>query len=237
MTYKTSRARKQLQMVYKNIKKRIRKSENKKVDVDIREYVVSAAIFLAFAEIENYITDVFSDFSTCTAANVTKGSELPGNMRPHLFLQKSNATATFGNFIISNSEKEMFRSLATAFNGHARSYVDDSIQLQAFTGKDIYTTIKYPSEKNLEKLFLRIGVDKIFDKLSALLGENAKTSLQSISSLRTQLAHTGALPGISSKDVRGRLDSAERFVGAIDRILYQITTSSYNAAQWNRYLC
>lgn len=237
MTYKTSRARTQLQLVYKNIKKRIRKAENKKIDVEIREYVVSAAIFLAFAEIENYIADAFSDFSTCTGANVTKGSKLPGNLRPHLFLHRSNASSIFGNFIVSNSEKEIFRSLSAALGGYAGSYINDALPLQGFAGRDVYTTIKYPSEKNLEKLFLRIGVDKIFDKLSALLGEDAKASLQSISSLRTQLAHTGAMPGVSSKDVRGRLDSAERFVGAMDKVLYQVTASNFSAAQWRIYLC
>lgn len=237
MTYKTSKARGQLQAVYKDIKKRIKSAENKKVDVQLREYVIAAAVFLAFAEIENYVGDVFSSFSNCIRANVTKGSKLPGNVRPHLFLQKSNAPAIFGNFITSNSEKDLFRSFSSALSSHAGSYIDDAVEIKAFSGKDLYTTIKYPSEKNLEKLFFRIGVDKIFMVLSKILREDAKALLESISSLRTQLAHTGTLPGISAKDVKARLASAERFVGAMDRVMYQVTTSHYKAAEWNAHLC
>jgi hypothetical protein len=237
MTYKTSRARGQLQIVYKDIKKRVRKAESKRVDIDLREYVISAAIFLAFAEIENYIEDVFSAFANCTRANVTAASKLPGYMQPHLFLQKSGATAVFGNYIVSNSERELYRSLAFALSGHAGGYVNDSLPMQTFTGKDLYTTIKYPSEKNLEKLFLRVGVDKVFVALNKILREDAKALLLSISSLRTQLAHTGALPGVSSRDVRGRLDSAERFVGAMDKVIYGLTASKFGAAQWKIHLC
>lgn len=237
MTYKTSRARGQLQIVYKDIKKRIRKAESKRVDIELREYVTSAAIFLAFAEIENYIQDIFSAFSNCTRANVTCASKLPGYMQPHLFLQKSGATALFGNFIVSNSERELYHSLSSVLNGYAGGYVNDSLPMQPFQGSDVYTTIKYPSEKNLEKLFLRVGVDKVFVALSTILREDAKALLLSISSLRTQLAHTGALPGVSSKDVRGRLDSAERFVGAMDKVIYRLTASKFGATQWKIHLC
>lgn len=237
MTYKTSRARGHLQTVYKDIKKRTKASENKKIDVQLREYVIAAAVFLAFAEIENYIADVFSAFSNCIHANVTKGSELPGNLRAHLFLQKSSAPAIFGNFMVSNSEKDLFKSLSSALHGFAGTYVNDSVSIKAFSGKDLYTVIKYPSEKNLEKLFFRIGIDRVFMVLSAILNEDAKALLESISSLRTQLAHTGTLPGISGVDVRSLLVSTERFVGAMDRVIYRVTTLHFSALQWNAHLC
>jgi hypothetical protein len=237
MSYKTSRARRQLQLAYDDIKKRINTAEKKQVDPELREYVIAASIFLAFAEIENYIGDTFSAFATCVQSNTTKGTELPGNLRPHLFLQKSNAHSIFGNFMVSNSEKDLFRSFSTALNGHSGAFVDNSIALHAFSGRDIYTTIKYPSEKNLEKLFFRVGVDKVFAVLNKHLGEDAKALLASISSLRTQLAHTGVLPGVSCKDVKNRLISTERFVGAIDRVIYKVTTSHFGGAQWNAHLC
>lgn len=207
------------------------------MNVELREYVFAAAIFLAFAEIENYVADSFSAFSNCIRANVTKGSDLPGNLQSHLFLQKSNATAIFGNFIVSNSEKDLFRSFSNALGSYAGTYVNDSLPIQAFTGKDLYTTIKYPSEKNLEKLFLRIGVDKVFTAFDIILKENSKVLLESISSLRTQLAHTGTLPGISGKDIRLKLEAAERFVGAMDRVMYQVTVSKFKAPQWKSHLC
>lgn len=86
MSYKVSRARKNLKNVYSDIAGRLRAAEYRSVDPKVREYVIAASIFLAHAEIENYISDLLSSFSTGLQSKVKKGSGLPDNLRSHLFL-------------------------------------------------------------------------------------------------------------------------------------------------------
>lgn len=237
MPYKTSRARRNLQIAYVDIDARLRAVNNSRVDPQIRDYVIAAAIFLAHAELENFIADIFSGFATGAQAIATKGSQLPGELQSHLFLSKANAQTIFGKYVANNSEKELLKSFMVALRGLAGTIVNDSVPLAPFTGRDIYVTQKYPSEDNLKKLFYRIGIDKIFDKLNSQLKQDSTALLESLSSLRTQLAHTGALPGVSCSDVRDRIRDTERFVGAMDRLIYKSMSSKFGSTVWASHVC
>ncbi|MGF6663310.1 hypothetical protein QF000_004978 [Paraburkholderia atlantica] len=237
MSYKKSRARTQLTVAYKGISDRLKVADGKGVDPMLREYVISAAIFLAHAEIENFIADVVAGFSQGVLAKAPKGSSLPGNLRSHLFLTKANALQIFGNYLVGSSEKELLKSFTSAINGSAGDLLNDQKHITNINGKEIYGTLKYPSEDNLKKLFFRLGVNDLFQQLSAHLKQDAVALLKSLGSLRTQLAHTGTLPGISCKDVRKKLDDAERFVSALDRLMFRITSANLGATIWRQYLC
>lgn len=237
MPYKTSRARRNLKAAYSDMDARLQSVNVSRVDPQVRDYVIAAAIFLAHAELENFIADIFSDFATGIRAMATKGSQLPGELQSHLFLSKANAQAVFGKYVASKSEKEMLKSFVAALRGHAGTIVNDSVSLAPFTGKDIYANQKYPSEDNLRRIFYRIGIDKVFDKLSAYLKQDSAALLESLGSLRTQLAHTGTLPGVSCKDVRERIRDTERFVGAIDRLMYKSMSSNFGSSAWVSHVC
>lgn len=237
MPYKTSRARRNLQMVYSDINGRLRVVNRNNINPLIREYVIAASIFLAHAELENFIADIFSAFAIGAQAIATKGSMLPEELRSHLFLSKSNAHAVFGNYVVGKSEKELLKSFMIALNGPTGTIVNDSAQLVPFTGPDIYTTLKYPSRDNLKKLFYRIGIDNVFDKLSAQLKQDSNALLESLGSLRSQLAHTSTLPGISCTDVHDRILDTERFAGAIDRLMYTTMSSNFGSSIWTSRMC
>jgi len=237
MAYKTSRARKNLQDSYTDIYARLRAANGRGIHPNIREYVIAASIFLAHAGLENFIADIFSDFATGAKSIATKGSLLPGELQAHLFLSKANAQNTFGKYVASNSEKELIKSFMAALKGPAGTIVNDSVTIANFTGQDIYTQLKYPSKENLKKLFYRVGVSNIFDKLNALLKQDSIALLESLGSLRTQLAHTGTLPGISCNDVRDRIRDTERFAGAIDRLMFTTVSSNFGSPIWLRHVC
>lgn len=95
MPYKTSRARRNLKTAYSDMDARLQSVNVSRVDPQVRDYVIAAAIFLAHAELENFIADIFSDFATGIRAMATKGSQLPGELQSHLFLSKANAQAVF----------------------------------------------------------------------------------------------------------------------------------------------
>lgn len=237
MSYSKSKARNNLQTVYSNIAARLKTAENRNIDPYLREYVVAAAIFLAHAEIENFISDLFSAFSSAAQENRTNGSSLPEELQSHLFLTKSNAKVIFAKYMAGNSEKDLIKAFSKVLRGMPGTIINDGTpSMMPFTGSDIYTSLKYPSADNLRRLFFRVGVDDIFTALNAQLKEDSAALLGSLGSLRTQLAHTGTLPGISCGDVRERLGAIERFVGALDRQMFKVTSSAFGTAVWKRYV-
>jgi len=236
MPYKKSKARKTLQLEFKGISERLRAVQRGSIDQGVKEYVLAASIFLAHASLENYISDVFSDSAKGIQSVAKKGGDLPDNLRSHLFLHNLNKVKIYGAAIGLNSEKEAIESLNNSLKGYAGAVVDNSRDIFILNGKHIYTNYKYPSKDNLIRVFERVGVNKIFKVLSARMKRDSAAVLESIGDLRTQLAHTGQIPGISAKDIINRIGDVESFVGAMDRVLYGIIVAKYKQAAWDGYL-
>lgn len=237
MPYSVSVARKTTKTEFKEIKSRIRKSQNKKIEPTIREYVVAASIFLAHATLENYVSDIFSGFANGLQSSPIKGSQLPENLQAHLFLNRIDKTRIYGAAIGTHSEVDSLTSIAKSLKSNAGTVVDNSTTIFRFTGKDIFTTHKYPSVDNVKKIFQRIGEPKIFTKLDILLKGSSQSLLESLGSLRTQLAHTGQIPGVSPSDVIKRIEDVELFISAVDRVMYKLLIAFTDQETWKSHLC
>lgn len=237
MPYSVSVARITTKAEFKEIKSRIRKSQNKKIEPAIREYVVAASIFLAHATLENYVSDIFSGFANGLQSSPIKGSQLPENLQAHLFLNRIDKTKVYGAAIGTHSEVDSLTSIAKSLKNNAGTVVDNSATIFRFTGKDIFTTYKYPSVDNIKKIFHRVGEPKIFTKLDILLKGSSQGLLESLGSLRNQLAHTGQIPGVSPSDVIKRIEDVELFISAVDRVMYKILITFADQKTWKSHLC
>jgi hypothetical protein len=237
MPYLVSSSRNTTKLEFKEIKSRIRKSQNKSIDPAIREYVVAASIFLAHAILENYISDIFSSFASAIQSSPIKGGEIPDALRAHLFLSKIDKTKIYGSAVGIHAESESLTSLSNALKNSAGTVVDDAKTIFRFYGKDIYTNHKYPSADNLKKIFQRIGEPKIFQQLDIVIKRDSRSLLESMGSLRTQLAHTGQLPGVSPSDVVAKIVDLEVFVSALDRVMHKIIARSFGQAIWKSHMC
>ena len=237
MSYSMSAARKSTALEFKDITSRIRKSQRKGIEPTLREYVVAASIFLAHATLENYISDVFSGFANGLQASPIKGSDIPDHLQAHLFLHRMEKTKIYGAAIGVNSELDSLSAISKSLRSHAGTAVDDSRNIYRFSGQDIFTHYKYPSVDNIKKIFSRLGEPRIFQRLDILLKADSKSFLESLGSLRTQLAHTGQLPGISASDVVKRIADIELFISAIDRVMYRIMVSISGQHTWKTHVC
>ena len=237
MAYKRSKARAELQSAFTRIVSTVRAVDTNNADTNVRDFVLAASIFLAHAELENYVSDLFAGYASAACAKATNGSALPALLRSHLFLEKANLRTIIGSFITGKSELDILKALASSLRHSAGSIVNDAVPLSPFVGRDILTLQKYPSQDNLRKVFSRIGVMNIFDRASRHLRQDASALLESLGSLRTQLAHTGTLPGVSPRDIKERLKETERFVGAIDRVMFKETAGVFGSATWASHMC
>lgn len=237
MPYSISHARKSARIDFKEIKSRVRKAQNKNIELSIREYVIAASIFLAHATLENYISDIFSGLANGLQSSPIKGSEIPKILQAHLFLNRIDKTKLYSVATGTLSESDSLKSIAKSLSSHAGTVVDNSKTVFRFSGKDIFTNYKYPSVDNINRIFFRIGEPKIFQKLDAALKTNSQNLLESLGSLRSQLAHTGEVPGISLIDVVNRIKGIESFISGIDRVMYKIVISLLNQEVWRSHLC
>ena len=146
MPYKNSTARKTFNSELHSISLRVRASQGRVVNPDIREYVLAASIFLAHAALENYISDIFSGFAVGVRSKALKGSQLHENLRAHLFLSKLNTNKVYGAALGLNSEQDAYSAVSASLKGYAGTVVDDDKLIFPFLGKDIYATNKYPSK-------------------------------------------------------------------------------------------
>lgn len=205
--------------------------------LNLKEYVTAAIIFLAHAELENYVEDSFSCYARAIQLQGIKGSSLPITLQSHLFISKANIKTHLGKLISGGQEKQFLEAISNGLQGSAGDIIRGLPIGISLTGEDIYGTQKYPSVKNLEKIFNRIGINNLFDQLSSSLKQDSSALLESLGGLRTQLAHTAVLPGIAYKDVLDRIVDTKRFVGAMDRLLFKNMSSNFGAKSWSDHMC
>ena len=90
----------------------------------------------------------------------------------------------------------------------------------ALNGAALHAHTSYPSEKNIERLYNRLGLSGMINKLGAEMKRDASILIESFQSVRTALAHSSP-PPISITDVTRLLDDARILVAAIDRIMFR----------------
>ena len=88
-----------------------------------------------------------------------------------------------------------------------------------FDGKQLHFEVSYPSQKNLRRLFNKLGMPNLEAKLSAILRRDVDVMIEGFQSVRTALAHA-APPPITIRDVRMLIGDMQKLVGAIDRVFY-----------------
>jgi len=220
-------------MSFSAIATTLRSVDGKATAPPVRDYVIVAGIVLAHSEVENYISDLLDAFAAAVRAEPRKGSQLPSLLRAHLFIHKSSVKTIIGNLLAGRDERSSLDSVDAAIAGPAGTIVNDALPLTAITGIDIYTIYKYPSKDNIKRLLQRLGVADPYGALNRVIRADAMALLESLASLRTQLAHSGGtLPGVTPRDVRDRMTGVKKFVRAFDRVLYNVTASHFGAATW-----
>lgn len=206
---------------------------NSSLDSTFKEYILSSSIFLAHAEIENYIQDIFNLY--LRSLSQKKFFELNEDLRSFLvykFVKDNN----IHHSLLANDEKSIMNIIKKeASNGHKHIF-DKDLQITYISGKSVYETYKYPSVKNIQKIYKRIGCDKIFDLVSQEIRKNAKNILERIGTYRTSLAHTATLSNMASNDLIFALNELKLFVKGLDKVLYKRIVADYQQIFWRTHL-
>jgi hypothetical protein len=231
MTYKFSKALEAFDADIEPIMTRLNVLKDKQTEIG--EYVndiLFTSIFLSHAYFENYIDDLFCCY-TKSFINY-KMIDLPASLKAFYFY-KAIPDKVHKLAVGFESEDSTLNDLIDCLSSSNKLLnLHQELPDYALKGSFLYETKKYPSVDNLKILFKRIGIKKIFDEISKVLKSDAKAHLESLSSLRTTLAHNGELVGVSFDDVIIRLSKFIKFIKALDRVFYNHLCSEMNEEFW-----
>ncbi len=194
---------------------------------DVRDMVFQCAVFQTSAAVESYLRLAIESWFQQIKAN-SLGARIPDNLRGHLATRKFSGA--FERYIATRDEQPLSKML-----GSEKKFWDVMIGAADIPtyigGKDVHDGASYPSYKNLHRLFSRLGIPNVHDRLAAILKRDIETMIEGFQSVRTALAHS-APPTITLKDVRSLLADMNDLVRALDRILYSQVNKHGGAACW-----
>ncbi|MBY2965551.1 hypothetical protein HF251_23115 [Rhizobium leguminosarum] len=228
MRYKVSRFRKDFNVRTAALVSAARQANRKGIPTSVRDLAFQCAILQTSAATEEYIRTLFEAWAFMVRNSGAASSVVP--TRTRIAVAKSRLEAHFASYVF-NSDEKAFLSKLEGENDLWTFLSGGSVIPGTFVGKVVFDERKYPSPKNVKVLFSRIGIDNVFDLMSALLRADAEYRLVSFNSIRTALAHANP-PQLTLPDVKRNVDDMQSLVGAFDRILHKSLSNHFGQPVW-----
>lgn len=228
MSYSKSSYRKDFEIRIQSLKEESKKAHNlPSSHHDVRDMVFQCAVFQTSAALESYLRlSVESWFQQIKINSL--GAHIPDNLRGHLATRKFSGA--FERYVATRDEQPLSKMLGGEKNFWGVMTGTPAIP-HYIGGKDIHDGVTYPSYKNLHRLFVRLGINNVHDRLGAILKRDTETMIEGFQSVRTALAHA-APPTITLKDVKSLISDMQDLVRALDRVLYHQVFRHGGAACW-----
>lgn len=214
MAYKKSQPRTYFEHCIHEITLRVKETNNAGLSSNIKQMVYCAAIIECSASLECYIDTILSSWVQNAQNICTTNSALPKDLR--LFMHGKNCVQHFINFIAIGDEGRLIDALQNM--DISVLYDNGKIDSKKIMRAAIYDK-KYPSAKNLKKIFRRFGIKDIHIEMSKQLKSNAELLLSSFMDIRASVAHSYPAASIFSKrDILTHLKNSLLIVSALDKV-------------------
>ncbi len=182
---------------------------------DLRDIVFQCCILHFSAALESYIKLVIEAWVFRLNDPKKNASNIP--LRTRAYAAAHQISSHFSKYVIDKNELALNKCLEK--ETELWPFLCGSGALhKGFNSSIILKDNKYPSVKNIKRLFSRIGIDNIFHRLGGLCNTDVELKIDSFQSMRTALAHD-APPDVTIVDVRNYGRDMKMIVGAIDRVL------------------
>lgn len=232
MAYRVSRARKQFATEIRTIQSALREAHSSKCSsTRVREMALCSAVILCSAKLESYIEDLVSDWAKAVVAQGLTTDKLHNHTRSFL-LNHPSVEAVYRRYLLDGDETELLKSLAGLFPSKHFSFAASGQAVPPFMAQRIYRDIKYPSPKNVVRLFNRCGIPVLFHALNSVAKKDVESLLISFNDIRTEMAHEGMPVGASAGDIKKHISNVIELVGYIDRIFYSHVAKTNGSSCW-----
>ncbi len=232
MPYRYSRARKQFGADLNVIRTTLREAYSPKCTSQrVKEYALCSAVILTSAKLETYLETLISDWCKAFATNGLLTDSLPLSTRAFLF-NDPGIEAAYKKLVYQADESRFLPEIGSLVGNSVFLFGKNGEPVPAFQARRVYSDSKYPSPRNIKRLFRRCGIDPLFPRLDSLAKQNVEYLLTSFNDVRTEMAHQGMPIGLSSGDVKARIADAKLVAGYIDRVFYAHVVKTTGAASW-----
>lgn len=232
MIYKPSKALEAFDSDIQPILNRLGSLKNQQhIISEYKDDILFSSIFLSHAYFENYIDDIFSSY-TKSFVNF-KLIDLPDYLKAFYFYKAIPEKVHKFAVGFESEETTLATLQSTLKSTNQLLNLHTTLPAYALRGDFLYERKKYPSVDNLNIIYRRIGIKKIFHEVSKELRSDAQSYLESLSSLRTTLAHNGELVGISFDDVISRLEKFINFVKCLDKVFHKHILNEMGRDFWS----
>lgn len=203
-------------------------ASRRSIPTPVRDMTYQSAIFQASATLEDYLKQIFDHWLYELKRHNMGGTSIPQRARFSYFGRE--LSDAFSKFVYTGDEKDLAEKLQSKSEviGFAMGY--ESI-LPYLTGEFAYKDRKYPSPKNIRKLYARIGCDNIFARLSKEMKSDAELKLRGFNDVRTAIAH-GAPPSLTLIDVKRNLDDMAMIVKSLDKVNHKEFSKEFGGGVW-----
>src|SRR5579863_6235850 len=229
MPYRRSRARKRFDADTATLLSTVREAYSRRCpSSSVRQLALCSAVVLCSARLESYIEDLLGDWSRSLNAPHVTTDRLP--KRTRAFLLSQAGVSAYRRYVCYDDETHLLAKLEPLVGQLHYDLGIDGRAVPPFPLQSIYSDRKYPSPKNLRRLFNRLGVSNIFDDLNRVARRDTQALLTSFNDLRTELAHVGMPVGLTPDDIKAGIGNVRSLVGYIDRAFYSLVAKSIGAA-------
>jgi hypothetical protein len=191
--------------------------------------LLEAAIFKASALLEEYLSSVISDWLSAAMNQGQQSGSLPEELR--WFVVSNAHRSEYEKYLNSRDETVLIRSLIAKQQNRLLS------NAESLTGLIVPNSIigdrKYPSPRNLKRLFYRLGVPNIFNRVDKRAHRAFEPILQSFLDIREAIAHQ-APPALTLVDVENHFGNLQSFVSALDKEFCSFVCSKHGSNCWRR---
>jgi len=195
---------------------------------DTKQMIFRAAIVECSAALEEYVEQISGMWIKKLEEREAKNCSLPWELRH--FILGSISKHSYAEYLLYKDEAKFIKSLKE----HKTNILDDSANIIAnHVVSCAIADSKYPSPGNLKKVFLRFGIDNLYDRISGVLKADARFLLQSLMDIRCSVAHSyPSGQQFTFNDVVAHLDNTKRFVGALDKVLFAYFSNFATSDCW-----
>jgi|SRR6056297_656589 len=226
--YRRSAARVEALARLKELKSGAISANKNSIPAHVRDMTFQSAIFQASATLEEYVKQIFDHWLFELKRQNMYGSNIPQRARFSYFGREMSDA--FIKYVYSRDEIELAEKIRGK-SGLIDFVMGSAAVLRHLNGEFAYKDRKYPSPKNIKKLYSRIGCDNIFDQLSREMKADAELKLQSFNDIRTAIAH-GTPPGLTIGDIKKSLGDVELIIRSLDRINHKEFSRDFGGGVW-----
>jgi hypothetical protein len=179
----------------------------------LKNYVIGATVMFSSAALENYLTDIFSNYAQGICSKIKRIGICPEQTTGWIFIN-SGVEQDFKRYLYTGDENDFISRMGIRLKTEVAAKQDDFYSINQFRD---FTKKCYPSTKNIKLMFKRIGIPNIFVRLSARAHRNIENEVESLNAIRGQFAHVGVLGTVSYKDTKNLIKSVRSIACLIDK--------------------